>query len=111
MGESIDVSIGDLIEELDSPGMLKVVSQTRPSLNAGSMKCRENGEPYITPGGTISYPIRVIGRIAIAEVISGHLGWSRQEPDSEYAGRLRHFLEDQQADGPIAYLPRKVHTP
>ena len=108
MVESIDVSIGDLIEELDSPGMLKVVGQTRPTLNAGLMRCKENGEPYITPGGTIQYPIRVIGRIAIPEVISGQLGWSGREPDPVYVEQLRHFLEDQQADGPIAYVPRKV---
>ena len=111
MSESTNVSVGDIIIELSAPEILKIVSQTRPSLNAGSIECRKNGDPYISPGGTILNPIQVVGWLALAEVERGLLAWSNQESDPGYDLAVRCFLEEQRAAGPIAYTPSTLDTP
>jgi len=101
----IEVSVGDIIE-VPELGIQAVVNQVSPSLGASELLASEHGEVRLKAPGTITQPIRVIGKMLLHEVAEGTAACfsPRHTPDNaDLVRRLSEILEEQVIQGPIQH--------
>lgn len=103
---TIEVAVGDIIEipELQT---LAVVNQTTPTLGASELAMTaESGEATFWVPGTVTPPIRVIGKMSLRQVAEGTAAIYSPRGSAEYAPLVQKFLgmlERQEAQGPIRH--------